>query len=706
MRVALLWLGTIAALATSVASAQITLSGSADNDLVTLLPHAKRFDTPSEALDRAPQNSAVLILADAYPKTRTPVPADLFDRAKAKNLRLYVEYPADLPGLKLTDTRKAVWERGVITSDFFGNALPKLRIVAPHDCHWITVDAVPQTMHLAIARVAGFDTAVYGLAKDHAPLLFETTDGHLIATTKLSGFITARFAPADDWRTIWRSILRELDPNTDPPDLKFQQIVHPAFGATESLPATIERDAFDRAVAFYLNSRLLIPPDRKPDIVKLLTAGTEETDPPTDAAPGDGSLGMLEGYASRIRFDGSQTQRTPIRADCNAEAAMVLAMTDDDTSKQIATHLLDYVFSPEMQTLGRLDPKHPAFGLIAWGAISPAWQIANYGDDNARVILATILASASLNSDRWDAHLARALFANLRTTGVKGFRGDRIDVAQLEQLGWKHFHDTPTVNPAPHFESYLWACYLWAYARTGEKEFLDKTSTAIRMTMDAYAKKQWRWMDSVERSRMLLCLAWLVRVQDTPEHRAWVITVATDLLQAQQPSGAIQERIAGAGGGHYQIPQSNEAYGTSETPLIQTNGDPASDQLYTTGFALLALHEANAFMNDGKLQQAEDKLAGFLCRIQVRSEKIPYLDGAWFRAFDYQRWDYWSSSADLGWGVWSVEAGWCQCWIAATLKLRQQKTTLWDLTAGSKIKEVLPRVREEMSQNAGGPGRG
>ena len=155
--------------------------------------------------------------------------------------------------------------------------------------------------------------------------------------------------------------------------------------------------------------------------------------------------------------------------------------------------------------------------------------------------------------------------------------------------------------------------------------------------------------------------------------------------------------------GAFQIPQSNEAYGTGETPLIQTNGDPASDQLYTTGFALLGLHEAAAATGDAKLKQAEDKLADYLCRIQVRSEALPYLDGGWFRAFDYRRWDYWASNADLGWGVWCVEAGWGQAWTAATLALREQHTTLWDMTATSGMKSQLNRVRQEMAQNAGGP---
>jgi hypothetical protein len=217
--------------------------------------------------------------------------------------------------------------------------------------------------------------------------------------------------------------------------------------------------------------------------------------------------------------------------------------------------------------------------------------------------------------------------------------------------------------------------------------------------MDAYTAKKWRWMDNNERSRMLLCLSWLVRLQDTPQHRQWLTTIATDLLAAQQPCGAIQERLGGTGGGHYQIPQSNQAYGTAETPLIQTVGDPASDQLYTTGFTLFALHEASAATGDAKLKAAEDRLAKYLCRIQVRSQAIPYLDGAWFRAFDYRRWEYWASSADMGWGVWAVEAGWGQSWIAATLALRDKNTSFWEITASSKINDKMARVEVEMGKN-------
>jgi len=113
------------------------------------------------------------------------VPGELLERAKQKKLRLYIEFPRS-PG----DARVAKWERGVVASDVFGDALPKMRIVAPHDCRFVAIDT-PGTPHLVLARVAGYDTAVYGLPKESVPLLVETPDGHLIAATKLSTCGTA-----------------------------------------------------------------------------------------------------------------------------------------------------------------------------------------------------------------------------------------------------------------------------------------------------------------------------------------------------------------------------------------------------------------------------------------------------------------------------------------------------------------------------------
>jgi hypothetical protein len=360
---------------------------------------------------------------------------------------------------------------------------------------------------------------------------------------------------------------------------------------------------------------------------------------------------------------------------------------------RIAANLNDFIYFTSPLAQGpRNDPRSPSFGLNG-GSTNKGGVDVYYGDDNARSLLGTMAAAALLKSDRWDEHILRCLLANFRTTGRLGFRGDSLDEKRLQELGWRHFYNAETGNYAPHFEAYLWACLLWAYHKTGYSPFLERPSTAIRMTVAAYPNK-WRWTNGLqqERARMLLPLAWLIRVEDKPEHRQWLKHIAKDLLALQDECGAIREEIGSGAQGLFGPPKSNDSYGTNEAPLIQQNGDPACDLLYTSNFAFLGLHEAGAATGDSFYLQAEDKLAEFLCRIQVRSSVHPELDGAWFRGFDFKRGDYWASNADWGWGACSIETGWTQTWITSLLALRHLKTSFWDLTANSEIGRYMDKL--------------
>lgn len=213
------------------------------------------------------------------------------------------------------------------------------------------------------------------------------------------------------------------------------------------------------------------------------------------------------------------------------------------------------------------------------------------------------------------------------------------------------------------------------------------------MTIAAYPNK-WRWTNGLqqERARLLLPLAWLIRVDDKPDHRQWLKQIAEDLLALQDECGAIREEIGSGAQGLFGPPRSNASYGTSEAPLIQENGDPVCDLLYTSNFAFVGLHEAAAATGDTFYLKAEDKLAEFLCRIQVRSSVHPELDGAWFRSFDFKLWDYWASNADWGWGVCSIESGWTQAWISSLFALRHLKTSFWDLTANSRVGRHMAKL--------------
>ncbi|NIA28585.1 MAG: hypothetical protein GWP06_01570 [Actinobacteria bacterium] len=195
---------------------------------------------------------------------------------------------------------------------------------------------------------------------------------------------------------------------------------------------------------------------------------------------------------------------------------------------------------------------------------------------------------------------------------------------------------------------------------------------------------------------MILPLAWLVRLEDTAEHRKWLYQIVDDLLAFQDKSGAIREDLGDVGHGKYAPSKSNAAYGTNEAPLIQENGDPVADMLYTSNFAFCSLTEAAAATGDERIKRAVKKLADFMVRIQVRSETHPELDGAWYRGFDFNRWEYWASNADAGWGVWCTETGWTQGWIASMLMMYELNSNVWDFSADSKIADHFEMYREKM----------
>jgi hypothetical protein len=291
----------------------------------------------------------------------------------------------------------------------------------------------------------------------------------------------------------------------------------------------------------------------------------------------------------------------------------------------------------------------------------------------------------------------KILLAQLRTTGVYGFRGNRIDLPDFAKNGWQYYSKREIINMAPHFEAYLWACFLWAYDKTGYRPFFNKAKNAIKVTMENYPQG-WKWTNGLaqEKARMILPLSWLVRIENTQQNKEWLLRIVNDLIKLQDECGAIREELGDLKMGKYPPPQSNEAYGTNEASLIGKNGDKVSDLLYTTNFAFLGLHEARYASDDQEIKIAADKLAEFLCRIQIYSKQHKQLHGGWFRAFDYGRYEPWGCNADLGWGAWSIESGWTQGWITSVLALREMKISIWDLTRGSTIDHYFGKLKKQM----------
>lgn len=676
----------------------LTLCCAPDNDLWRVLTQCKvpaqRKPTLAEAIGGASAGSGLLVLADGYPTRPTPFDSAAWLAAQQKNLCVFLEFPSWLPSGALGPIRQAKWERAVVASDAF-TGLPRLRILAIHDCHFLPLPA--NHPHLVLARVAGLDTAVFGLPDQPQPLLVEPAPRLLVAGSKLSQFVTGRYGPQDAWRAVWSMILGRLMPGQPAVRLDWVPTIRPTYARDARLPDDATVRAIVRGVDWHSRARLLVHPDWRSLYDQYGHRYPPVGPRPADGLPvGDGEQGLLEGFTSRIRYDGAQDIRWWLRSDCNGESGLAFALRwrldGDRRSRQIAENLVDWVY--RKSEFFHDNPARAAYGLLGW---APSHLGTYYGDNDVKAILGCMGTGALVDTDRWDERLLLNILANFRTTGRLGFRGACLDDRQLEKLGWRHYWEASTVHYAPHYEAWIWACYLWLYDKTRFEPLLKRTREGLRAMMDAYPAR-WRWTNGIqqERARMLLPLAWLLRVDDSAEHRDWLRRIADDLLADQQPCGAFQEEIGDVRLGTMRPPQSNAEYGTHEASLIQENGDPIADSLYTNNFALLGLIEAAAVTKEPRLAQAADRLAAFFVRVQARSELRPELDGAWFRAVDMRRWEYWASNSDWEWGPWCTEVGWTQGWILSGLAMNRLKLNLWDLTAKSRIGRHMAKHRPVM----------
>ncbi|SIO54806.1 hypothetical protein [Chitinophaga niabensis] len=674
--------------------------GSLQNDLYQLLKREgfsiKQYNTPEAAVKAAPKGAGVFIIAARYPAMDplNKISQQLLDEAGKKSLKLYIEYPTAFPDLSIpAKPLETHLERGVVTADIFGAQLPQMSLLGIHNCHVLPVEVKDPL--IVLAKVVGFDKAEYGLADTKSyPLLFEQGNA-LVCMTGLSNFETGRYGPEGSIKTVWSYILSRMGVNNLD---AWKEDVHPMFGRNDKLPATARANSIKKGVAWFDNGRFFIHPSWKQDWLKYGSNGLTPVGPMVSQSKpnGDGSLGILEGHTSTIYYDGTQQYRYWMRADVQGEVSMALAAAgsflNNKTYKEKSANLIDYLFkTSNMRAGAKNDPTSAAYGLIGWATTNAGTF---YGDDNARAILGMIGAAGYLHTNKWDKELAEAIMGNFRTTGKYGFRGERLEEGDIIKNGWQHYENRDIIFPSPHFESWMWACYLWLYNKTNYAPLLTKTKEAIRITMESYPDK-WKWGSSMQtqRARMILPLAWLVRVEDTRDHREWLDKMVHEITKYQDESGAIREEL-GKGKGMFKSLSKNEDYGTDEGSLIFRNGEKAACMLYTCNFALFSLNEA--YTATGKYKDVVDKLSDFLTRVQVSSQVHKDLDGAWFRGFDYGRWDYWASNSDAGWGTWCTLTGWIQSWIVTTQVQIQQQQSFWDVTKNSAIGGPGKAVIESM----------
>jgi hypothetical protein len=526
--------------------------------------------------------------------------------------------------------------------------------------------------HLVLAKVAGFTSAVFGLNDTATISVLWTPPDHpnlLLSGLALSSARRHRFSPAASWHGLWRDLLRWLlDRDGDPAGtsswtdrLEWTAVVGATYSDSAPLPKVAGVTAVKRALRWvHSTSGLLATSDglALSSSLGLWVQGAGQaslasTGWPTELSPmggcepassADGSHGIFECYMSSIQPRGggvggnvsTQLLRPVVRTDCVGEAAGGLAVgawdeVSDARAVDVATNLLDYLFfnSTALAAWPRSDPSTAVGGTLLWGTnLLPPHSQTIYADDQCRIFYSAAFAGAVLNTSRWERPLAHVLLGNLRLMNRAGYFHTSVTADAVMAAGWQSFYNDTSHNENNYYQAAGRAAMILGYTLTSDTVFLDRTAAGLASSMAAFYANALVCQVGLtsEAARMLLPLAWLVRINDTALHRRWVSDIADVLLRRQVACGAIHELPYGMNNSAtrgapkpcmHRPPESNAEYGTGESTMSQTAADPASDLLYSNNFALHSLHEAAVATGNKTLAMAASALRDFVIRAQI-----------------------------------------------------------------------------------------
>ena len=620
---------------------------------------------PADVVRFLPEN------VEFVPYARRDEAAAIIAAARRGECRVLLECPTEYPGLEMGDELYAdsFKARSVVCSDWFGAELPVCRILTQHNFVLREVKSEVKSL-LTAARVAGYREACFGLDDaQKMPLLFEAPDCEniLISVTPLASFIVSRFAPRCDWQNLIGKLLGFLAGCESVP-VEYEQSVRPTYKADEELPSDVESAAFKRNAEWFYREMIYNH---------------------------HGAIGVFEGYTSIIDVTGRQWVMPALRGDCLGECSAVGALDYVLSGERAGREMAEGLIKTMLDTPKVRDccPASQTFGSLFFDDANRAV----YGDDNSRAALGAILSEDLLGDPKHAKKILQLGYSLLRTTGPNGLRRPSlIQPEHFQGKTWKNYRNENYEKVHPHYQAWHWALNLQLYKLTGDRDFLDSAKAALNEANKCFPDFYWQNGATGDWARILLPYAMLVEVEDIPEHRAWLKKVADFYVDKLNEFYTAPEVMGKRELGHYPSPVRNADHGRGESALVQFNGDPACDLLYSVNYGFAGLYEAYMATGDEKYKNALDGMAKFFCRIQASSTSQSYLDGAWLRGFDYGIWEFFGSASDSGWGPWCVETGWTNAWIASTLALRQLKRPLLSSKAAEVYTALAPEVKAMM----------
>ncbi len=250
--------------------------------------------------------------------------------------RVLVEYDIPLPAISASASQ-CKFERLVVRQNDhpITSGMKPLDIFEAHQTYFQFMDFPLKDSHelLSIARVSGFDTAVYGLPEQTYPALTQLSasgEGSLLwSSTSISSPAYRRYKPVSRWTALLEQILLYLTDHERMAENPFPEdvLTNPpeGFCFSDENRKKLYKNAIDKNLTWYQRAEMLIS--------------------------GDGSQGVLEGLSSGIDIDGNQTcmlheGKPNERGDCNVQSAFAFLcggkVLGDDTYTNIGKNLLDF----------------------------------------------------------------------------------------------------------------------------------------------------------------------------------------------------------------------------------------------------------------------------------------------------------------------------------------------------------------------------
>ena len=199
-----------------------------------------------------------------------------------------------------------------------------------------------------------------------------------------------------------------------------------------------------------------------------------------------------------------------------------------------------------------------------------------------------------------------------------------------------------------------------AYKLTKTKAFKEIAVKGMETIMAAYPETIREQSQTQEYCRLILPLSWLYWSTGEKQHKEWLYTVTNDLQKFKHKTGAYIEWDEG-----YKASMRNDV-GAGECSLLSFNGDPIADLLYSNNWLPMGFIQAYFVTGDKYFKELWKENAKFMIKAQIRSNNNQ-INGAWARGFDVELMEVYGSSADIGWGPWSIVSGWTVAEIVSGL---------------------------------------